>query len=173
MRLTRSFLMMAGVAALGLSACDNGASAVETRDRAAVSEDAKPADGGSDGEAAKSADGSAEAKPVLTANRRETVDAKIQRLFERSGADFGTPTADAYLAAITAFTTTPPADAETVRRGNGDMLIYQASTNTFAVVDSDGVPRTMFKPDDGPAYWAKEKAAAPTFGQRRQASESR
>ena len=80
---------------------------------------------------------------------------------------------DAYLAAITAFTTTPPADAETVRRGNGDMLIYQASTNTFAVVDSDGVPRTMFKPDDGLAYWAKEKAAAPTFGQRRQVSESR
>ena len=49
MRLTRSFLVMAGVAALGLSACDNGASAVETRDRAALAEDAKPTDGGSDG----------------------------------------------------------------------------------------------------------------------------
>jgi len=173
MRLTTSFLIVAGVAALGLSACDNGASAVETRDRAAVAEDAKPVDSGSGGEAAKSADASAEAKPAVTANRRETTEAKVQRLFERNGADFGTPTAEAYLAAITAFTTTPPADAETVRRGNGDTLIYQASTNTFAVVDADGVPRTMFKPDDGPAYWAKEKAAAPTFGQRRSGSESR
>jgi hypothetical protein len=173
MRLKVSIVIVAGVVALGLSACDNGASAVDTRDRAAVSEDAKPADGGSGEEAAKSADASAEAKPVLTANRRETVDAKVQRLFERNGAAFGTPTAEAYLAAITAFTTRPPADAETVRRANGDTLIYQASTNTFAVVDSDGVPRTMFKPDDGPAYWAKEKAAAPTFGQRRSGSETR
>lgn len=173
MRLTSSFLIVAGVAALGLSACDNGASAVETRDRAAASEEAKPIETASGEEAAKSADASTETKPALTANRRETVDAKVQRLFDRNGADFGTPTAEAYLAAITAFTTRPPADAETVRRANGDVLIYQASTNTFAVVDADGVPRTMFKPDDGPAYWAKEKAAAPTFGQRRSGSESR
>jgi pyocin large subunit-like protein len=173
MRLKSSLLIMAGMAALGLSACDNGASAVETRDRAAMSEDAKPAGAGSGEEAAKSTDASAEAKPALTANRRETVDAKVQRLFERNGADFGTPTAEAYLAAVTAFTARPPADAETVRRANGDTLIYQASTNTFAVVDGDGVPRTMFKPDDGPAYWAKEKAAAPTFGQRRQGNDKR
>jgi pyocin large subunit-like protein len=173
MRQTNLFLIVAGVAALGLSACDNGASAVETRDRAAVAEDAKPADAGPGGEAAKNAGAAAGAKPAVTANRRETTEAKVQRLFERNGADFGTTTAEAYLAAITAFTTTPPADAETVRRANGDTLIYQASTNTFAVVDSDGVPRTMFKPDDGADYWAKEKAAAPTFGQRRSGSESR
>lgn len=173
MRLTNSLLIVAGVAALGLSACDNGASAVETRDRAALAEEAKPEDGGPDEAAAKSATASAGDKPALTANRRETVDAKVQRLFERNGADFGTPTPEAYLAAITAFTARPPADAETVRRASGDVLIYQASTNTFAVVDAEGVPRTMFKPDDGPAYWAKEKAAAPTFGQRRPAGESR
>lgn len=159
------------IAGLGLAGCDNGPSAVETRDRAAVPEDAKPMSGGPDGQVAKSAP--AEAKPVLTANRRETVDAKVQRLFERNGSDFGTTTPEAYLAAVTAFTTRPPADAETVRRANGDVLIYQASTNTFAVVDSDGVPRTMFKPDDGAAYWAKEKAAAPTFGQRRQGGDAR
>ena len=173
MRQTSLFLIMAGMAALGLSGCDNGASAVETRDRAAVAEDAKPGDDGSGGEAAKRAEATAEAKPVLTANRRETSEAKVQRLFEQNGADFGTSTPEAYLAAVTAFTTTPPADAETVRRGNGDLLIYQASTNTFAVIDADGVPRTMFKPDDGPAYWAKEKAAAPTFGQRRPSAGSR
>lgn len=156
------------VAGLALAGCDNGASAVETRERAAT-EDAKPVTV-VDAENAKATEGTSEAKPVLTANRRETVDAKVQRLFERNGAAFGTTTPEAYLAAVTAFTTRPPADAETVRRANGDVLIYQASTNTFAVVDSDGVPRTMFKPDDGAAYWAKEKAAAPTFGQRRRSS---
>jgi hypothetical protein len=166
-------LAFLGLALAGLSACDNGASAVETRDRAAVSGDAKPSSGVIEGETAKSASAPDEAKPVLTANRRETVDTKIQRLFERNGADFGTATPEAYLAAITAFTARPPADAETTRRPNGDVLIYQASTNTFAVVDSDGVPRTMFKPRDGAAYWAKEKAAAPTFGQRRQTGENR
>lgn len=156
------------VAGLALAGCDNGASAVETRERAAA-EDAKPV-AAVDTDSAKNAGGVSEAKPVLTANRRETVDAKVQRLFERNGAAFGTTTPEAYLAAVTAFTTRPPADAETVRRANGDVLIYQASTNTFAVVDSDGVPRTMFKPDDGAAYWAKERAAAPTFGQRRRSS---
>jgi len=54
-----------------------------------------------------------------------------------------------------------------VTRPNGDTLLYQASTNTFAVVARNGSPRTMFKPADGPAYWAEQKAAAPTFGQRR------
>ncbi|RZJ27515.1 MAG: S-type pyocin family protein, partial [Brevundimonas sp.] len=106
-------------------------------------------------------------RPVLTANRRETVDAKIARLFERNGADFGARSAQDYLDKVQAFTTRPPADAERVERPNGDVLLYQASTNTFAVVSRDGVPKTMFKPRDGAAYWSDQKAAAPTFGQRR------
>lgn len=159
------------MAGLGLAGCDNGASAVETRARNAT-EDAKPV-AAADADTAKAAEAETGAKPALTANRRESADAKVQRLFERNGSDFGTTTPEAYLAAVTAFTTRPPADAETVRRANGDVLIYQASTNTFAVVDSEGVPRTMFKPDDGAAYWAKEKAAAPTFGQRRQGGDAR
>jgi pyocin large subunit-like protein len=61
----------------------------------------------------------------------------------------------------------PPRDADTARRPNGDVIYYQASTNTFVVVDRNGVARTMFKPDDGATYWAEQKAAAPTFGQRR------
>ena len=46
------------------------------------------------------------------------------------------------------------------------MLLYHASTNTFAVVSRDGVAKTMFKPRDGAAYWAEQKAAAPEFGRR-------
>ena len=149
-------------AALALAACGNGDSAVETRDRTAeaapvalVASAAAPAESG-DAE-----------KAVITANRRETVDEKIQRLYERNGADFDARSAGDFLDKVTAFTTRPPSDVERASRPNGDTLLYQASTNTFAVVARDGTARTMFKPDDGPAYWAEQKAATPTFGQRR------
>ena len=159
----------AAVAALGvlaLAACDN-ASAVETRERTTA--DATRVSG-----AATLSDDSVEAaevaKPVLTASRRETVDAKITRLYERNGADFGARSAEDYLTKVTTFTTKPPSGTETVKRPNGDTLLYQASTNTFAVVDRDGTPRTMFKPTTGAAYWAEQKAGAPSFGQRRQST---
>lgn len=145
-----------------LAACDNGPSAVETRDRAGevATVSADPAQAS----AAAPDDGP---RPVLTANRRETVDAKVQRLYERNGAAFGARSAEDYLARVRAFTENPPSGVETVSRPNGDTLFYQASTNTFAVVARDGTPRTMFKPDDGAAYWAEQKERAPTFGQRR------
>lgn len=155
-------------ALLGLAGCGNGGSAVETRDRAGgdaeatLTAAAAPAGGG--------AAAPEQIRPALTANRRETVDAKINRLFERNGADFGAATAEAYLARIEAFTARPPAGTERVERANGDVLLYQASTNTFAVVSRDGAPRTMFKPREGAAYWAEQKAAAPEFGRRRAAA---
>lgn len=157
-------------AILCLAACGNGDSAVETRDRTApdgsvsmMSLTATPAEG-----SAATSDASPAAKTPLTTNRRETVDEKIQRLYERNGSDFGARSAEDFLNKVTAFTTRPPADVERASRPNGDTLLYQASTNTFAVVARDGTPRTMFKPNDGATYWAEQKAAAPTFGQRRQ-----
>ncbi len=154
---------------LALAGCDSGASAVETRDRSGAPEDvltttAAPATVETGGVAAP--------KTAITANKRETVDAKAQRLFERNGAAFGARSAEDYLARVQAFTSNPPRDADTARRPNGDVLYYQASTNTFAIVDRNGVPRTMFKPDEGLAYWEKQKAAAPTFGRRRARSNS-
>lgn len=152
------------LAVLVLAACDSGGSAVETRERAAVEPIALSSTMAPDGEAEAV---TPEAKPPVTANRRETTDAKVQRLFERNGAAFGARSADDYLQKVRAFTEATPKGTETVKRPNGDTLYYQASTNTFAVVDRNGVPRTMFKPDDGPAYWAQQKERAPTFGQRR------
>jgi hypothetical protein len=160
-----------GLLGSGLAACGDGGSAVETRDRAADGAQAVLTSAAAG--PAEAADGPAPAapKPVLTANRQETVDAKVARLFQRNGADFGARSAEDYLARVQAFTTRPPADAERVERPNGDVLLYQASTNTFAVVSRDGVPKTMFKPRDGAAYWAEQKARAPTFGQRRSSGE--
>ena len=153
----------AALAALVLAACDSGGSAVETRDRPAAEPVALISAEASESEM----EAAPEAKPPVTANRRETADAKVQRLYERNGAAFGAKSADDYLQKVRTFTETTPRGTETVKRPNGDTLYYQAATNTFAVVDRNGVPRTMFKPDDGPAYWAQQKERAPTFGQRR------
>lgn len=155
-------VLAAAVAAL--AGCGNGDSAVETRDRSAETPQALLTSGPAPATAPEAA--SAEAPPVLTANRRETVDAKTARLFARNGADFDAATPEAYLAKVQAFTRRPPSGTERVERPNGDVLLYQASTNTFAVVSRDGVAKTMFKPRDGAAYWAEQKARAPTFGQR-------
>jgi len=154
----------------GLGACGDGGSAVETRERAAAGAEAVlTAATGPTAEAAGVTP--SRIKPALTANRRETVDEKVVRLFERNGAAFGARTAGDYLARVEAFTARPPAGTERVERPNGDVLLYQASTNTFAVVSREGVAKTMFKPDDGPAYWAEQKSRAPTFGQRRASAE--
>lgn len=164
---TRSWAggLVLAAAVAALAGCGNGDSAVETRDRSAETPQAVLTSGPAH-EAAAPAMTAAEAAPVLTANRRETVDAKTARLFERNGADFGAATPEAYLAKVQAFTQRPPSGTERVERPNGDVLLYQASTNTFAVVSRDGVAKTMFKPRDGAAYWAEQKARAPTFGQR-------
>lgn len=145
-----------------LAGCDNGGSAVETRPRVEMAPKAVA-------ELPKVEPGAEIEKPVVTvtANRRETADAKVERLFARNGEAFGAQTADDYLSKVQDFTRKPPKGTEVVKRANGDTLFYQASTNTFAVIDRAGVPRTMFKPDNGPAYWQRQKDTAPTFGQRR------
>ena len=155
--------------ALALTGCGDGGSAVQTRDRAGEAAEAVATAAGGAVQAAEAGGGgsSAAPKPVLTANRRETMDDKVIRLFQRNGADFGAETADDYLAKVRAFTQRPPAGTERVERPNGDVLLYQASTNTFAVVSRDGVAKTMFKPREGAAYWEEQKTAAPTFGRRR------
>jgi hypothetical protein len=159
-------------ALMGLTGCGNGGSAVETRDRAAEGAEATlTAAAGTPTQAAEPAGAAREkTRPALTGNRRETVDAKVARLFERNGADFDARTPEDYLAKVQAFTRRPPAGTERVERPNGDVLLYQASTNTFAVVSREGVPKTMFKPRDGATYWAEQKERAPDFGRQRAAS---
>lgn len=167
--MTIRIMMTAAAAALALAGCERS-SAVETRDRSVPAvQTVMAADAAAE---AVPAEDAAEARPAVTANRRETVDAKIERLYRRNGAAFGARSAEDYLAKVRAFTARPPRDAETAKRPNGDTLIYQASTNTFAVVARDGTPRTMFKPDEGAAYWAEQKERAPTFGRRRGGAEN-
>jgi len=159
-------MAIGAVVALGmLGACDNGPSAVATRDRSAATSDVALVADTAPTEAIE-VEAPVE-KTALTANRRESVDAKVMRLYERNGSDFGARSPEDFVAKVEAFTKNPPSGVDTAKRPNGDTLMYQASTNTFAVVARDGTPRTMFKPDDGAAYWAQQKERAPTFGQRR------
>ncbi|MBA3999527.1 MAG: S-type pyocin family protein [Brevundimonas sp.] len=147
-----------------LTACDNGPSAVETRDRserAATEAAVQPVAGAVESGRATARSG---APARWTSNSRNTADQNIQRLFERNGAAFSAASADDYVDKAHAFIIAPPAGTETVRRGNGDTLYYHAATNTFLVATSDGTPRTMFKPDDGPAYWDQQKARAAGSG---------
>ena len=166
-----SRLWIAGAMAALAAACGNGGSAVETRERSVegAADAVLTAAGGAPAQAGEASPAEEAPKPVLTANRRETVDAKVARLFERNGADFGARSPQDYLAKVQAFTGRPPAGTDRVERPNGDVLLYQASTNTFAVVSRDGVPKTMFKPREGAAYWTEQKERAPSFGQRRAA----
>ncbi|WP_442857006.1 hypothetical protein [Caulobacter sp. Root487D2Y] len=107
-------------------------------------------------------------KPMWAANRTRTAEENAQRGFERYGADFAAADVDDYVRKTHAFVGHPPAGAETLTRANGDTLIYDPRDNVFAVVTKAGAPRTMFKPDDGAAYWATQKA-----GQGRRTTASR
>ena len=103
--MTIRMMMTAAIAALALAGCERS-SAVETRDRAAEAVEAvSPISGPAE---AATADAASEVKPAVTANRRETVDAKIERLYRRNGAAFGARSAEDYLAKIEAFTARPP-----------------------------------------------------------------
>ena len=107
-------------------------------------------------------------RPIWSASRRGTAEENAQRAFDRNGETFGAKTLDDFVRKAHAFVENPPAGTERVTRPNGDTLLYDPKGNVFAVVTKAGSPRTMFKPDDGPAYWEEQKASMA----RRQASRS-
>lgn len=153
------------VAALALTGgCGNGGSAVETRDRETEVQAAadlpqgvaSAADAGSD--AAAPVVEAERGRPVWSTARNRTAQEGAQRSFDRNGAAFGAASIEAYVSAAHPFIANPPPGTETARRRNGDTLYYHAASNTFAVATRDGAPRTMFKPDDGAAYWAEQRA---------------
>lgn len=47
----------------------------------------------------------------------------------------------------------PPKGTFTKVRANGDILRYNPFTNTFGAMNTDGIPKTLFKPTRGMEYW--------------------
>jgi hypothetical protein len=159
-----------GVSAALLAACDNGPSAVrQGGGNAQVANANAPAqtyggDAGRDGGAAKvdhRKDQVAKAddgKPVWAPSKAKSAEEGAERAFERNGEAFGAKTLDQYVQKAHAFVGHPPKGTLTLTRKNGDTLFYDPKANVFAVANKEGAPRTMFKPDDGMAYWEKQKS---------------
>jgi pyocin large subunit-like protein len=160
-----------GISAFALlSACDNGPSAVSKQAAGTQMATANPPErsygaerGGSydsapqvdhrKDEVAKADDG----KPVWASSKRFSAEEGAQRQFERDGETFGAKSVDQFVKKAHAFVGHPPKGTLTLTRKNGDILYYDPKDNIFAVSNKEGAPRTMFKPDDGMAYWEKQK----------------
>jgi len=154
---------LGSVGLLALAACDNGPSAVAQQaagTQMAMNSDAAPSARAERPQVdhredpVKLVDG----RPMWSASRRYSAEDNARRAFERNGEAFGASDVDAFVKKAHAFVEKPPAGAETLVRANGDRLIYDARGNVFAVATSAGAPRTMFKPDEGRAYWDEVKA---------------
>ncbi|HZC15618.1 MAG TPA: hypothetical protein VE309_02550 [Caulobacteraceae bacterium] len=161
--------LLAG-AAITISGCDGG-SATAARDHTAAAASAdttvaadnghsvlNSSEGSDRGDAGREPVALVDGKPMWAANRRHTAEENANYQFQRDGADFGASNLDDFVAKAHAFTTSPPKDALTLTRKNGDKLLYDPKRNIFAVVTKDGAPRTMFKPQAGKAYWDEQVA---------------
>jgi pyocin large subunit-like protein len=152
-------------AAALLAACDNGPSAVGGKQAAG----AQMASAEAPARTAESTDGTPavdhrkdpvklmDGKPEWASSRRYSAEESAHHAFERNGESFGAASFEDYVRKAHAFVEHPPKGVETLTRANGDTLLYDAKANVFAVADKSGAPRTMFKPDDGAAYWQEQK----------------
>ena len=173
-RVRIALLTYASAAVLALSACDNGPSAV-AQQQAAGTQMAVPQE--TPGEARREAGvdhrndpvEQVDGKPMWSASRRYSAQANAERAFERNGEAFGAKTLDQFVKKAHAFVEDPPRGTLTLTRTNGDTVFYDPKGNVFAIATKDGAPRTMFKPDEGPAYWDEVKAREAKRGQSRQA----
>jgi len=157
-------ILLAAAGALALIGCDSGASAEAARDHsktvetAPVDVKADPADA-----PAPLVDG----KPIWSSNAKHSAAENAEYHFDRDGQAFGAKSAEDFSRKAYAFIEHPPKGAQTLTRSNGDTLIYDPASNVFAVATREGQPRTMFKPNDGAAYWAKQKDRVATQADRR------
>jgi pyocin large subunit-like protein len=162
--------MAAAAAALALAGCDNGPSAVAQKQAAGTQMAAETGSRPDFSSAASSDDGSPRAdhrndpvklvdgKPMWSASRRYSADENARRAFARNGRAFGADSLEEFVGKAHDFVDSPPKGTLTLTRANGDKLLYDPKANVFAVRSKAGAPRTMFKPDNGMAYWEEQKA---------------
>lgn len=155
-------VFMVGVCtlALALAACDAGPSAVGKPPTTATSTTTTSSRGVIETTAADPRDAAipaaADGKPMWAPNRKHTAEENADYQFGKNGKDFGAISEADYVTKAHRFIDAPPAGVQKLERANGDALLYDAKSNTFAVVTKAGAPRTMFKPRDGAAYWRQQ-----------------
>ncbi|HEX6860345.1 MAG TPA: hypothetical protein VF138_09155 [Caulobacteraceae bacterium] len=145
------------VGVLALAGCDSGASAVPARDHSGAAFETAPVQASGEAVAREPAP-LVDGRPMWSSNSKHSAQENAQYHFERDGEAFGAGSVEDFVRKAHDFVASPPKGAKVLTRANGDKLIYDPASNTFAVATKDGAPRTMFKPDDGPAYWEKQKA---------------
>lgn len=147
--------------ALALAACDNGPSAVadnQTQAAAPAARDAAPtAERRAATDHRQDPVPELDGKPMWAASQRYSAEESARRGFERNGEAFGARDVEAFVRKAHAFVEKPPAGTLRFVRANGDHLFYDPKDNVFAVTNAEGAPRTLFKPDDGMAYWQEQK----------------
>jgi hypothetical protein len=84
--------------------------------------------------------------PAWTTGKPGTPELNLATHWEKHKLEFpGISSANAYYREATSFVTNPP-NGTLIKVSGTDILLYNPSTNTFAVRTVDGFPRTMFKP---------------------------
>lgn len=162
-----------GAAALALSACERPSAVAERKGDAAAETHRSQAESYARSDRSERSSPREDeevrlinGKPMWSSSRRGTAEENAQRSFERNGEAFDAKDLDTFVRKAHAFIDRPPAGVQKLTRRNGDVLFYDPKQNIFAVANKDGAPRTLFKPDEGQAYWDEQVARE----SRRQAS---
>jgi len=153
-----AWALAAGASLFILAACDNGPSAVTPAPSAGeAAQDASATSPATSSAAARAPIPQVDGRPLWSETQRYSAQENAERAYARNGEAFGAADLDDFVRKAHAFVNDPPDSAETLKRGNGDTLIYDPEANVFAVATAAGAPRTMFKPDNGAAYWEEQK----------------
>lgn len=150
--------LSAGLALVLLAACERPSAVAKKEDAPAST--ASSSGSGSETARAETRDEPVreiDGKPIWSASRKGSAEENAQRSFERNGEAFGAKDLDDFVRKAHAFVDDPPAGTQRLTRSNGDVLLYDPKGNVFAVVTQAGAPRTMFKPEEGAAYWDEQK----------------
>lgn len=148
--------LSAGLALVLLAACERP-SAVAKKEDAPASTTSSSGSETARSEARDEPVRELDGKPIWSASRRGSAEENALRSFERNGEAFGAKDLDDFVRKAHAFVEDPPAGTQRLTRNNGDVLLYDPKGNVFAVATKAGAPRTMFKPEEGAAYWDEQK----------------
>ena len=95
--------------------------------------------------------------PLWSKTRKYSPAENSHNAFDKHGQEVGARRYEDYMAMVHHFVHAPPKGTQTLTRRNGDVLMYDAKSDVFAVITKTGAPRTLFRPFDGEAYWRKQQ----------------
>ena len=92
-----------------------------------------------------------------SSTRNLTSEQNASNHWDKHGKEFpGIRTKDEYVQRANEFVTNPPEGTLTRVRASGEIVYYEPKTNTFAVKNVNGAPKTMFKPKNGIIYFNRQ-----------------